>query len=252
MHWLLEDFDVDPLLHAGLSQSLLQQLFDNPATYLIIKPGHQGEDALLPKATRVYSFASYARMQAAVNGSAIPSGTHYLLYDNESWSATPSNEQADPLHYAQLADALAHAHGYSLIFTPAADLVPRLSHTYNSKSRFSGYLSMSIASGARYSDVFDIQAQQIEAQPQFEQFVTSAVAQARAANPSVQIIVGLTTAVPGSGSVSASTILNAFDQAKSQAAGFWLNIPGGPSVGGQAQGAAAGVSFLESVAHQLG
>lgn len=250
--WLLEDYDISVLLDAGLSSTLLKEYFDNPATFLIIKPGHPADDAMLPNATRVASFASFRQMQRSVDAGSLPTGCRYLLYDNESWSATPRNEQQDPSSYAQEAEQLAHARGLGFIFTPAADLVPLLDSSYNSRTRFAGYLQLGMAGWARYSDVFDIQAQQFETDPGFAQFVETATSQAKQANPSVVVMVGLTTAVP-SGTVTVQDMLDAYRAASGLAAGYWLNIPGGQATGGAGpEGADLAVGFLEQLGPTFG
>jgi hypothetical protein len=249
-YWLLEDFDVAPLLQAGLSQSMLTGFFNTPRTFLIIKPGKTQYDAMLPAATKVMSFSSYARMQAAINGGQIPSDVHWILYDNESWSATPSNEQHAPINYAQQAETLAHQHGYRMIFTPAADLAPLLSSTYTAANRFTGYLNLDIASqGAKVSDVFEIQAQQEEATSAFASFTSTAVSQAKAANPNALVLLGLTTAAPKS-VITGQTMLDAYNATKGEVSGYWINLPGGTQSGPTHPDAA--VQFLQMLAPSLG
>lgn len=249
-YWLLEDFDVAPLLQAGLSQSMLTGFFNTPRTFLIIKPGKTQSDAMLPAATKVMSFSSFARMQAAITGGQIPSDVHWILYDNESWSATPSNEQHAPINYAQQAETLAHEHGYRMIFTPAADLAPLLSPTYTAASRFTGYLNLDIASqGAKVSDVFEIQAQQEEATSAFASFTSTAVSQAKAANPNALVLLGLTTAAPKS-VITGQTMLNAYNATKGEVSGYWINLPGGTASGPTHPDAA--VQFLQMLAPSLG
>ena len=56
-YWLLEKFSVSPLLGAGLSQSMLQDYFNNPQTFLIVKSADPSKDSLLPDATYVMAFS---------------------------------------------------------------------------------------------------------------------------------------------------------------------------------------------------
>ncbi len=44
------------------------------------------------------------------------------MYDPENWSATPVNEQQDPVKYMTLFGQLAHANGLKVIQAPALDL----------------------------------------------------------------------------------------------------------------------------------
>ncbi len=248
-YWLLEKFSVHALLGAGLPQTLLEQYFNNAQTFLIVRPSDPTKDPLLPKATYVMSFADYQSMVDEISSASIPSYVRLLLYDDEVWPATPLAQQQQPFTYEAEAQALAHQHGFSLVFTPAANLSTALSPAYSNATRFDGYTTLGIASqAAPHADVLEIQAQQDEASSGFESFVSSAVSQAQAANPHALILVGLTTAPPHQ-VVTSQQLLSAYDAVRPIVSGYWLNVPGGQ--GGPRQPGVA-VAFLQALAPQLG
>lgn len=242
-----------PLLHSGLSTTLLQDFFNNPQTFLIINGGTSAKatvDPRLPDATYVLKFASYQEMQSAVAAGTIPSSIKFLAYDNEHWTATPKVEQQNPYAFEAEAEQLAHAHGFGFIFTPAANLSMDLSRSYTNATKYTGYVNLGIAShGAPYADIFEIQGQQDEALSGFSSFVSTAVGQAKAANPHAVILLGLTTKAPGQ-NVTTQLLMADYDFSRSEVAGYWLNIPGGHGAGLQSTQVA--VTFLQSLAPQLG
>ncbi|MGO8870040.1 MAG: hypothetical protein ACLQPH_01315 [Acidimicrobiales bacterium] len=257
-YWLVEDFTLALLEKNGLPASTITKIFNSPRTLLIVRPRGSVPDSLVPLATKVQSFASFATMQAAIQGSTIEPGVKYVLYDNEAWSFTPGNEQAAPFTYAAQALALAHTHGLRSIFTPAANLSPVLSPGYSTSNqlgsgngKFSGYLNLNMAGqGAAVSDIVEIQGQQAEDEPGFTSFVRQAVFQAKAAAPAHPVLLGITTAIPGSGPVSSATLTSVVAATKSLVDGYWLNVPGAspqcPNCGQVDAGPA--VSFLKSYA----
>jgi hypothetical protein len=261
-YWLIEDFTLALLERNGLPASTITRLFNSPRTLLIVRPQGNAPDSLVPLATKVQSFASFATMQAAIQDSTIEPGVKYVLYDNEAWAATPADEKAAPFTFAAQALALAHAHGLQLIFTPAANLSPVLNRTYTAsnqlgsgRGKFSGYLDLNMAGqGAAASDIVEIQGQQAEDEPGFTSFVSQAAAQARAAAPNHLVLLGITTSIPGSGPVSAATLTGVVAATRSLVDGYWLNVPGQspqcPNCGQVDAGPA--VSFLESYAATSG
>jgi hypothetical protein len=70
---------------------------------------------------------------------------------------------------------------------------------------------------AKVAGVVEIQAQSLERAPQtYRAFVRAAAAQARAANPHVTVLAGLSTNPPGP----------VVSSQQRGVAGFWLNVPG--------------------------
>jgi hypothetical protein len=177
----------------------------------------------------VADFRSYAEFKKMVRKDAIPAGIRWVMYDNERWSLTPADEQADPVRYERLFAELAHRHGYKVILAPAQDLVPGYDRSAfrSGRSIWQSYLSMGLAAAsARYGDIYEIQAQPYEMsvfRPQhaYARFVAAAVAQARAANPGIVIYAGLSTQRVA----SAGQLLDDFMATRDLVDGYWLNIP---------------------------
>jgi hypothetical protein len=261
-YWLIEDYSITSMETAGLSSALAAQYFNNPQTFLIVRAQASSVDASFPLATKVESFASFAAMQQAVSANQLLPGIKFLLYDNERWSFTPTNEQSAPYTYAAQAQQLAHAHGLSLIFTPAVNLAlpagsPAASSAANAQgaaTKYNDYLSdAEPGQGAKVSDVFEIQAQQLETSPTFASFVQQAVSAAHSANPQALILVGITTSAPGV-TVQPAQLMSAYTSVRSDVSGYWINIPGAtpqcPTCGNARPD--VGAQFLEQLAPQLG
>jgi hypothetical protein len=197
----------------------------SPAHLLVLVHGAQTSSA----GREVADFRSYAAFQRAIRQGTIRAGIHWVMYDNEKWSLTPANEQADPVRYEQLFAQLAHRNGYRVILAPAQDLVPGFSSgTFKSgKPAWQSYLSMGLATAsARYGDIYEIQAQRYETGPYRSQhayasFVAAAAARARAANPNIVIYAGLSTQRAS----SAAQLLQDYMATRHLVDGYWLNIP---------------------------
>jgi hypothetical protein len=91
---------------------------------------------------------------------------------------------------------------------------------------FSAYLRLGIAAdGARYADVFVIQAQRALRNTEvFANFVQQAASQARRANPKVVVLAGISTNPIGR-HVITDDILRAIAATRDIVDGYWLNIP---------------------------
>src|SRR6202020_394669 len=72
--------------------------------------------------TPVLSYTSYAQFQSDLTSGAITYPYKWVMYDPENWTATPVNEQQDPVKYMTLFGQLAHANGLKVIQAPALDL----------------------------------------------------------------------------------------------------------------------------------
>ena len=68
------------------------------------------------------SYTSYAQFNSDIASGAIRYPYKWVMYDPEDWSATPVNEQKNPVKYMTLFGQLAHAHGLKVIQAPALDL----------------------------------------------------------------------------------------------------------------------------------
>lgn len=196
---------------------------DKPSTYVIVRRDLRG----LPAGwhvTPVLSFTSYAAMSDAVRAGTVPESVKTLLYDDERWSFTPVAEQKDPAKYLDLAGALARAHGFTLIAAPAVDLAAVAAP--GSGGAYPRMLASGIyAAAARSASVVDVQAQgSIAATGTYAGFVRSAAAQARAANPAVVVLAGVSTN-PAGAAIRIDQLLSAVAQTHADVSGYWLNIP---------------------------
>jgi hypothetical protein len=177
----------------------------------------------------VADFRSYAELNKMIKQGTIPPGIRWVMYDNEQWPQTPADEQADPVRYERLFARLAHRHGYQVILAPAQDLVPGFDKAsfQSGKAVWPSYLSMGLATAsARAADIYEIQAQPYEmgvyrSQHAYASFVAAAVAQARAANPSIVIYAGLSTQRVS----SAAQLVQDYLATRKLVEGYWLNIP---------------------------
>ena len=197
----------------------------SPAHLLVLDLRGQSSSA----GQNVADFRSYAEFKKMIKQGTIPAGIHWVMYDNEQWSLTPADEQADPVRYEELFARLAHQYGYKVILAPAQDLVPGFD-----KNSFQGgqavwrsYLSMGLATAsARVADIYEIQAQPYEigvyrSQRAYASFVAVAVAQARSVNPGIVIYAGLSTQRVG----SAAQLIQDYLATRDLVQGYWLNIP---------------------------
>jgi len=204
----------EPAVQAGLARSQV---------YEIVQPGQRPLSAA--GAVPVVTFSAVAGLRQAVTGQQLPDGTRAVLYDPEAWSFTPRAEQLAPAQAAQRALSLARAHGLRLIVAPALNLTtvrPGLSGP-----RWRQFLDLGLAGQlAKAADVIELQAQSLERSTRtYAAFVRAAAAQARKANPAVQVLAGLSTNPPGAG-VSSRQLIAAIRATKGLVDGYWLNIPG--------------------------
>jgi len=210
-NWIIDGAELSAADAAGPSS--VRHAF-SPANLLVLVHGAQTSSA----GQEVADFRSYSAFRTAITQSTIPMGVHWVMYDNEKWSLTPPNEQADPVHYEQLFATLAHQKGYRVILAPAQDLVA---------GSWQSYLSMGLATAsARYGDIYEIQAQRYEMsayRPQhaYASFVAAAAAQARSVNPSIVIYSGLSSLRAS----SAAQLLQDYMATRNLVDGYWMNIP---------------------------
>ncbi len=204
----------DPAVRAGLGRSQV---------YEILPPGQRPVPGV--DATMVVTFPAVAALGDALAGSHLPAGTRAVLYDPEAWSFTPAAEQRDPVRAAARAAALAHAHGLKIIVAPALNLTAVLAPG-SSAPRWRQFLDLRLAAKiAEVADFLDLQAQSLErSTASYVNFVREAAAQARAANPEVTVLAGLSTNPPGA-AVDSQQLTAAIRASWPAADGYWLNIP---------------------------
>jgi hypothetical protein len=215
-----------------VTKSALSQLVTDPTVrsrleasqvYELLQPGQ--EPVATAGAVPVVTFAAVGDLQQAVTGNQLPAGTRAVLYDPEAWSFTPAAEQQNPAQAAQQAAGLAHAHGLKLIVAPALNLTTVQSGSTG--PRWKQFLNLGLAGAmAKVADVIELQAQSLEQQTgTYADFVRAAAAQARAANPKVTVLAGLSTNPPGA-PVSSQQLTAAISATSAMVDGYWLNIPG--------------------------
>jgi hypothetical protein len=190
----------------------------------LLQPGQQPLVGV--PARTVESFASAAELQSAVREHALPAHTYAVLYDPEGWAFTPISEQRNPVAAAVTAAATAHAHGLQFFVAPGLNLSTVLSPSGRG-TREAQFLSLRLVGQmARSADAVELQAQSLERNRRaYRSFVTAAAAQARAANPEVHLIAGLSTNPPGA-VVTVSELRDDIRATRSTVNGYWLNVPG--------------------------
>jgi hypothetical protein len=219
VYWLLTRPALDMILPDPRTRAVL----DGPTSFVTVTK----LEPTLPSGWRAVPtaiFASYRAIVAAFARGTLPAGTRAILYDNEMWSDTPSQEQRNPAHYEMLTANLVHSHGLVLISAPAVDLVQVLQPATGPV--FPRYLALGIAAdAARYADIVDIQAQGSEDDTaKFADFIGQATAQARAANPNVIVLAGIST-TPSGKSITEAQLIAAVNNTRTMVDGYWLNIP---------------------------
>ena len=211
----LAQLGMDPAILAGLERSRVLEIL------------HPGQKPLaLAGAQPVVTFSSAGELEQGVPGGQLPAGTQMLLYDPEAWEFTPRAEQLNPAAAAARAREIAHAHGLSLIVAPALNLTTVRPGPAGGP-RWREFLRLGLAGSiAKVSDVLELQAQSLERNTStYAAFVRDAAAQARAANPGVAILAGLSTNPPGAG-VTSQQLTAAIHATRGVVDGYWLNVPG--------------------------
>jgi hypothetical protein len=151
-----------------------------------------------------------------------------VLYDPEGWLATPPMERRSPILAMLAFGALARAKGYLPVITPHPSLMQVHGATcaeMAGETIEAAYLRCGIqAAAARAADIVEVQAQFLETDPDaYERFVSDAAAQARLANPGVQVISGISTSFTEDPQV----LFTAWRSVRGVVDGHYLNVPNG-------------------------
>lgn len=107
----------------GVNPSATAAAFNKPESFSITT--NSAAPGKLPAGfvtTPILKYTSYAQFVNDVSSGIINPAFKWVMYDNESWSQTPQNEQDDPWTYMAKFAALAKDHGFKVMLTPARDL----------------------------------------------------------------------------------------------------------------------------------
>ncbi len=149
-------------------------------------------------ATPVLTYTSYAQFAADLTAGRIHFHYQWVMYDPEKWAATPLNEQQNPARYMALFGQLAHTHGLKVIMAPAMDLgyVPGAASPWHyGETIVQWYLNSGlVAAAATDGDIVNIQAEsQTTNITAYDTLFNGAAAQARTANPTIQVFAEVST-----------------------------------------------------------
>jgi hypothetical protein len=158
-----------------------------------------------------------------------------VLYDNERWAMTPSNEQQDPGTYMADFVSTAHANGLRAILAPSLDLTSKMtSCDVSSEPSWENYLTscdLPALVGAAAPDVYSIQAQSLQNDTSsssncgcYGWFVDQAATQSQAVNPIGEVLGGLSTNPEGA-TTSGATMYADTTATLGAVSGYWLNVP---------------------------
>jgi hypothetical protein len=183
---------------SAVDASTTSHFFNTPAAYgsgaSLVKTPVQAGYATTP----VLSYTSYAQFASDIQSGAITYPYKWVMYDPEDWSATPLNEQHDPVKYMTLFGQLAHVNGLKVIQAPALDLgsvtgslLPRLP----GESINAWYLRVDIAGkAAAAGDIYLLQDESnTTAGSEYASMFNTAEGQAQAANASVRVFSEVST-----------------------------------------------------------
>ena len=153
-----------------------------------------------------------------------------VVYNPERWEKTPSNEQQDPVAAAQAFASMIHAKGKSVLLVPSCGLM-KLVNGRGSPNR--ACVRRLLVPMARVADFVDFEVQSRETDPgAYSDLVHYAVAQMKAANPNVKVLVQLSTADRPRTDASTDTLLQCARSVADVVDGYWIFVGGdadGPS-----------------------
>ncbi len=179
-------------------------------------------------ATPAFAWASEAAFERDLRRDRIAPEITTVMYDPEEWDATPLNEQQHPIEAMQAFASAARSAGYRVVLTPHPNLVgvpgaecqARSNETMQAAFLRCGIL----AAAAEEADVVEIQTQFLEGHTQiYAAAVRGLTRQARAVNPDVVVLAGLSTRF----TLDARTLLTAWVAVRNVVDGHYLAIPQG-------------------------
>jgi hypothetical protein len=224
MGWIIGSPTLSNLL-AYDTAGVVRRALDHPTTYLIVSRGVSVPSGW--SVTPTQSFTDANELVKAVDTGALQLGVGAVVLDIESWQFTPAAQRQDPGAAYTRAATVAHAHGLKLLATPAMNLVSDMGRQPN-ETVSDAYLRLRVAALAgAHADVFEMQSQGLEFDPQrFAALLKSVEAQVRAVNPSVVFFGGVSTN-PSGRKATPEQMLAAVQAAGPTVNGYWLNDPAG-------------------------
>lgn len=215
----------------SLDPGLAEAAFDNPGTY--VQNPNEPPTSQVPAGWSSVAEQKYTSETAfagdAGSGAISPTAIPAALYDTEDWSATPTAEQDDPCSFIRQFGSVAHQHALTSIMAPAQDLVNADGGQQGGEGKlWEGYLRMNYAGcAAQGNDWLTIQSQTDQnTEADFDEFVTQAALQARAANPGVVLTDGFSTNPASTTSPTPAQMYQDQLDTNGGVSGSWLNIPG--------------------------
>ncbi len=229
--WIISLNAIHLLEEHGASTSLIDALFDNPHTIILIGPRQTDP---FPHSIPEEDFQSYQDVPAVqVVGMASAFSEHRISkevqvvgYDDERWQFTAASEIADPIKYTQLASELVHQHGLQFLSVPGMDLggfqsLPQSYESFVNK----GYLNI-----ARYDDLFELQLENIEMNPAaYVDLAQQAQKQIKQINPKVVFLLQLTSN-PNAQTVTAQDLLQDYHATQGMVDGYAFTIPNSSAI----------------------
>jgi hypothetical protein len=154
-----------------------------------------------------------------------------VVYDPENWQATPLREREHPVAYFRRFSVIGHSYGIKVLITPHPGLTTVEGadcSAQSGESEIDAFLRCDLmGQAARYADMVEVQAQQLEGDPDaYSSFVERAADQAREANPHVLVIAGLTTGT----SFTAGQMYAAWNSVRDLVDGYYLSLSGSDRV----------------------
>jgi len=183
-----------------------------------------------PGAITGRSWASCARFESDATSGAIGADVRVAMYDPERWRHTPAEEQRDSLGAMARFGDVARRHGYVCMITPHPGLLSVKGSTLArdaDETEEAAYERSGITeAGARAADIVETQAQRLQDRPDaYRGLVSATAARARAANPSVLVLSGLSTS-PGF-PATPQMLLDAWASVADVADGHYLSLAKG-------------------------
>jgi hypothetical protein len=203
-----------------LDPSIAKLFFDRSSSYAL----NGGWNS----ATPAFAWASEAAFERDLRRDRIAPEITTVMYDPENWAATPLNEQQHPVEAMQAFASAARAAGYRVVLTPHPNLVQvpgAECPAEPGEAIQAAFLRCGIiGAAAEQADVVEIQTQFLEGHTAtYAAAVRALTTQARAANPDVVVLAGLSTRF----TLDARTLLTAWSAVRHVVDGHYLAIPEG-------------------------